>query len=136
MATIGQDCHVILDGQGFWLKAQSYERKQARVRKGSIRQDGSEAYVDLGPGKHVWRFTVLAFDRLRDFSGATVATTGQQYRDALWSSYAKINTTLAFTDPAGTAWTVHFDNLDEYIPSLRSQLTGTGYELDVELVEG
>ena|SRR5579859_5813038 len=135
MATIGQDCHVILDGQGYWLKADSYERKQLRIRRSSIRQDGTEAYVDLGPGKHIWRFTVLAMDQLKDYTGALVATTGAQYRAALNTSYGKVNTILSFTDPASAVYQVHFDNLEEYLPSLRSQLTGPGYEVDVELVE-
>lgn len=125
----------MLDGQGYWLKAASYSRSQARVRKATIRQDGSEAYVDVGPGKYVWRFTVLAFDGLRDYTGAIVATSGASFRGALWTSYAKVATTLSFTDPAGQAYTVRFDTLEEYVPSLRSQLTGVGYECDVELVQ-
>jgi len=135
MATVGLDCHLILDGQGYWIAAASFHCMRPRVRRSTVRQDGTVAYVDLGPGRKQWRFTVVAMDGLRDVSGGTVTTSGAAYRAALIASFAKINQVLSFVDPEGKTYQVRFDACEEVLPSLRSQLTGIGYELAVTLVE-
>jgi hypothetical protein len=135
MPTINVDCEVILDGTGYLVKPGSYLLERPRVRRATVRADGNESYVDLGPGKRAWRFTALALNNLAKYDGTPTGLTGQQYRDALWTSYAKVATALSFTDPEGQTAQVHFDDLVERVADLRSQQVGVSYELDVTLVE-
>jgi hypothetical protein len=60
---------------------------------------------------------------------------GQQFRDALLASYARVATTLSFTDPHGVSWTVRFDDYAEEVRDVRTQLTNPSYLCRVELVE-
>lgn len=134
---------LILDSQGYWIEPASYSVRRPRVRTAqhnrTIASGGAgagERYVDFGPGKREFHFTVLAYQSIRDYTGSLVATTGQEYRDALHTSYEKVNEELAFTDPQGQSWTVKFDALAESIPDVRSQTDGQiQYLLAVVLVE-
>lgn len=143
MPTIGTDCMLILDGQGYWVDPASFTVRRPRVRAAqhnrttaSGSSGAGERYVDFGPGKREWRFTVLAYQAIRDYAGQPVTTTGQQYRDALHASYAQLNTELAFTDPNGTNHSVRFDGLAERIADVRAQVDGQlQYRVTVILVE-
>lgn len=131
---IGLDCQVALDGMGYWVEPHSYRVHRPRLRKASVTSGGGERYVDAGPGKRVWSFTVLCANNLLRYDGQPTGVSGQQYRDALAASYAKI-AALAFVDPHGVAWSVRFDDMVEALPDPRTQLTSPSYLLDVELVE-
>lgn len=143
MPTIGTDCMLILDGQGYWIEPDSYAVRQPRVRSAQhnrVIASGSagagERYVDFGPGKREFSFHVLAYGSIRDYAGNLVTTSGQAYRDALQASYEKVNTVLSFTDPAGASWSVRFDGLAERIADVRSQTDSRlQYILAVVLVE-
>lgn len=145
MATIGVDCELILDGTGYFTKPGTYKMKQPRVRKATVRADGGESYVDLGPGKRTWSIVVLCMNDLLKYDGTATGLTGQQYRDALRTSYTgSIGTTIQFTDPLnGTPVAVHFDNYAEVIYDLHVQQVplatgstpGLSYEVAIELVE-
>jgi hypothetical protein len=136
MATIGVDCEVILDGTGYFVEPHSYTMHQPRVRKATVVKSGAERYVDTALGRRVWTFTVLATNDLLRFDGRAVGTTGEQIRDALRASYAKIATPLGFTDPFGTAVNVHFDDYKESVRDLRTLLAGSvSYLCRVTLVE-
>ncbi len=135
MATIGLDCHVILDGQGYLVAPHSYQMHRPRVRKTSLTITGAERVVDLGPGKHVWAFAVLALNDLTVYGGGSLGMSGQQIHDALVASYARVATSMAYTDPHNVTWTVRFDGLVEVVRDVRSQVVGTGYVMAVELVE-
>lgn len=145
MSTVGYDCEIILDGTGYFLKPGSYVVKQPRIRQEQYRADGSLSYVDLGPGRRTWSMTVLAVNELKKYDGSQVATTGQQYRDTLRTSYtSNIGTTINFTDPlSGIPIAVHFDLYEESIIDLHSQIiavasggsVGASYEVKIELLE-
>lgn len=145
MATIGYDCHVILDGTGYWIKPDSFTLKQPRIRKTTVRADAGESYIDLGPGRREWSMTVLCINDLLKYDGTSTGTTGQQYRDALKTSYTgSVGTTINFTDPlSGSAIAVHFDSYEESIRDLHSQIislatsgaNGASYEVKIVLVE-
>ncbi len=135
MPTLKVDCEIVLDGMGYLVKPGTYRLERPRVRRSTVRADGNKSYVDLGPGKRVWRFTVLALNDLRRYDGTPTGLTGQQYRDALWASYAQVATALSFTDPDGETAQAHFDGLVERVADLRSQQVGVSYELDVALEE-
>ncbi|MBA2677113.1 MAG: hypothetical protein H0U76_01745 [Ktedonobacteraceae bacterium] len=145
MPTIGSDCELILDGTGYFIKPGSYLVKQPRIRHVSYRADGSLAYVDLGPGKRTWSMVVLARNELLRYDGALTGMTGQQYRDALRNSYTNnIGTTITYIDPLnGTGIAVHFDNYQESINDLQSQIVAAAtsgspsvsYEIAIELLE-
>ncbi len=145
MPTIGFDCEVVIDGTGYFLKPGSYTVKQPRIREAKYRADGSLSYVDLGPGKREWSMIVLAINELKRYDGSQVSTSGQQYRDALRTSYtSNIGITINFTDPlSGGTIPVHFDNYSERIIDLHSQIIalasggtiGASYEVHIELVE-
>jgi hypothetical protein len=143
MATVGLDCHLILDGQGYWVDPESFAMARPRVRSAQHTATAAagtagagERYVDLGPGKREWRFTIVATNAMRDYAGRAVATTGQQYRDALHASYQKVNATLTFVDLLGAVWTVRFDELTEEILDVRGQAdSALQYLCHVVLVE-
>ena len=145
MATIGVDCELLLDGAGYFIKPGSYKMKQPRVRKATVRADGNESYVDLGAGKRAWSMIVLCMNDLLKYDGTPTGLTGQQYRDALHTSYTNsTGTTIQFTDPLnGTPISVHFDNYAEIIYDLHVQQVplatgstpGLSYEVEIELVE-
>src|SRR5919109_876088 len=100
MATIGVDAEIILDGTGYFVKPGTYLMKQPRIRKATIRADGGESYVDLGPGKREWSMVLLCVNDLVKYDGTSTGTTGQQYRDALRTSYYNnVGSTINYTDP-------------------------------------
>ena len=100
MSTIGIDCECILDGTGYFVKPGTYRMKQPRIRKATVRADGGESYVDLGPGKRVWSMVMLCLNDLLKYDGTATGMTGEQYRAALRTSYSNsVGTTLQYTDP-------------------------------------
>jgi hypothetical protein len=144
MAMIGLDCEVVLDGTGYYVKPGSYQMLQPRIRQSTLRADGNAAYVDLGPGKRVWKMTLLCMNELLRYDGQPTSLTGQQYRDALRTSYLNsVASTLTFSDPLNGTIQVHFDTYSERILDLHKQVialaTGNGlaatYEVTIELVE-
>lgn len=145
MATIGVDCEIILDGTGYFVKPGSYQVKQPRVRRATYRADRSLAYVDQGPGKRQWNMVVLCSNELLRYDGTPTGLSGQQYRDALRTSYmGSIGTTIPFVDPLnGSTIAVHFENYEERILDLHSQIlvAATGgplsgsYEVAISFVE-
>jgi len=145
LATIGVDAEIILDGTGYFVKPGTFSMKQPRIRKATIRADGGEAYVDLGLGKREWSMVSVAINDLLRYDGTLTGTTGQQYRDALRTSYASnVGVTINFTDPlGGTAVAVHFDSYHEVVLDLHTQIiaVATGgvlaatYEVGIVLVE-
>ncbi len=145
MPTIGIDCEIILDGNGYFLKPGTYQIKQPRIRQASYRADRSLAYVDYGPGKRAWSMTILAANDLLRYDGLATGLSGEQYRDALRASYSNnIGTTINFIDPLnGSPIPVHFDAYSETIHDLHSQIVSlaTGgppaasYEISIELLE-
>jgi hypothetical protein len=145
MPNIGIDSEVILDSVGYMIKPGTYIVRQPRVRQATIRADGSEGYVDLGPGKREWSMTILCVNDLVKYDGTPTGISGQQYRDSLRSSYANsVGITINFVDPLnGLAIPVHLDSYEERIVDLRSQVTsiatggspGASYEVSITLVE-
>jgi hypothetical protein len=145
MATIGLDCEVILDGTGYFLRPGSYRMTQPRIRRATVRADGGESYVDLGPGKRSWSMIILCLNDLTGYDGRPTGLSGQQYRDALRTSYLNsAGQTILFNEPTGgPAIPVHFDYYAEAVLDLHLQpvAPSTGgspslsYEVTVELVE-
>jgi len=146
MATIGVDCELILDGNGYFIKPGTYRMQQPRIRKTTVRADGGLSYVDLGPGKRVWSMVVLCLNDLMRYDGVSTGLTGQQYRDALRTTYTgSIGTTIQYNDPINaTTVAVHFDTYKEAISDIHMQQValavggtpGLSYEVTIELVEG
>lgn len=143
MPTIGTDCEVIIDGTGYFVKPHSYVVKQPRVRHASYRADNTLSYVDNGPGKRIFSMVILCKNELKEYDGDKIATTGQAFRDALRTSYAKTAQTISFSDPKNSSINVYFDSYEEKIIDLHSQIialtTGgslaASYEVLVELRE-
>jgi hypothetical protein len=145
MATIGIDCELILDGTGYFVKPDTYHMKQPRIRKATVRADGGLSYVDLGPGKRAWTMVILCANDLLRYDGTPTGLTGQQYRDALRTSYHNVTgTSIQFSDPISIASiAVHFDTYNELVLDLHSQQVplaignppGTTYEVSIELLE-
>jgi hypothetical protein len=143
--TIGYDAEIGLDGTGYFIKPGSFAVKIPRIRKATIRADGGESYIDLGPGRREWSMVILCLNDLFKYDGTSTSKTGQQYRDALYTSYtSSVGTTINFTDPLnGSAIAVHFDSYEEAIRDLHSQIialatggsSGTSYEVHIVLVE-
>ncbi|HLG62757.1 MAG TPA: hypothetical protein VKY19_12530 [Ktedonosporobacter sp.] len=144
--SIGVDCELLLDGTGYFVKPGSYRMMQPRIRKMIVRADGGLSYVDLGPGKRRWSMVLLCLNDLLRYDGAPTGLTGQQYRDALRTSYtSSVGTTILYSDPLNsTPVAVHFDSYAEKVIDLHSQQVplaagaapGLSYEVTIELVEG
>jgi hypothetical protein len=131
MPTIGLDCMLIIDGNGFWIEPSTYLVRRPRVRSAVLNRtiaQGNlgvgERNVDFGPAKREWLFTVICFQAMKDYAARSVSTTGQTYHDQLVASYNKVNTILVFTDPQGTSWNVRFDDLAEELADVRAQPDG------------
>ncbi|HEX7735225.1 MAG TPA: hypothetical protein VF458_10180 [Ktedonobacteraceae bacterium] len=145
MPLIGVDCELILDGTGYFVRPRSYKMQQPRIRNATVRADGGQAYVDLGPGRRVWFMTILCINDQLKYDGTPTGLSGQQYRDALRASYtSSAGATLQFTDPLnGASIAVHFDSYSELVYDLRVQqvplATGAAptlsYEVEIVLVE-
>lgn len=143
MPTIGLDCHIILDGTGYFIDPNSYHMTRQRIRRAvSTRTPASglygagERYIDLGPGKREWHLSVICYQAIHDFAGSSPALTGQQFRDALHTSYNKIATVISFTDPTNSNWNVHFDHLEEQIIDVRAEGDGQlQYHCTIVLIE-
>jgi hypothetical protein len=145
MPTIGTDCQIILDSTGYFIEPTSYRVARPRVRRADLTgisanpitpgAGAGERYIDRGPGKRIWTFSVVAFGAMKDYAGNTVALTGQGYHDALQSSYNKVNTVLSYTDPNSILWQVRFDDLTEDLVDIRSQVDDLQWYLHVTLVE-
>ena len=144
--SIGIDCELLLDGTGYFIKPGTYQMKQPRIRKMTIRADGGLSYVDLGPGKRTWSMVVLCLNDLSRYDGTPTGLTGQHYRDALRTSYtSSIGTTIQYSDPLNsTPIAVYFDSYMEKVLDLHTQqvplavgaLPGLSYEVTIDLVEG
>jgi len=145
MAQIGIDCELIIDNQPYFVLPKTFRMRQPRIRKATTRADGAESYVDLGPGKRVWSMIILCRNDLVKYDGQPTGLSGQQYRDALRSSYTgSIGSTINFTDPLnGAAIAVHFDSYAEAVDDLHVQqvalAAGTSpalsYLVAIELIE-
>lgn len=142
---IGVDCEFILDGTGYFAKPRSYRMKQPRIRKATIRADGGLSYVDLGPGKRIWSIVVLCKNDMLRYDGTPTGLTGQQYRNALRTSYtSSIGSTVQYTDPLNaTPVAVHIDSYEEtvfdlhiqQVPLATGNTPGLSYEVAIELLE-
>jgi hypothetical protein len=143
--TIGYDAEVIIDGTGYFVRPKSYKMHQPRTRKATVRADGGQSYVDLGPGRRVWSMVILCLNDQLKYDGTPTGLSGQQYRDTLRASYTgSVGATIQFNDPLnGLAVAVHFDSYTELIYDLRVQQVSlaTGnppaltYEVEIVLVE-
>ena len=96
---------------------------------------GNQAYVDFGLGRKVWKFSVLALNNVSTYDGTPTGLTGQQYHDALYASYAKVNAVLVFVDIDNSTHSVRFDQQAAHCPDVRTQVLGLAYHMEVELIE-
>lgn len=145
MPTVGIDCELILDGTGYFTRPKGYKMQHPRIRKATTRADGGQAYVDLGPGRRVWSLTILCVNDQLKYDGTPTNLSGQQYRDALRTSYTgSVGTTVQFIDPLNSSpIAVHFDSYSELVYDLRVQQValatgaspGLSYEVEIVLVE-
>jgi hypothetical protein len=145
MPTIGVDAEVIIDGSGYFVRPRSYTMQQPRIRKATVRADGGQAYIDLGPGRRIWKLIILCVNDQLKYDGTPTSMSGQQYRDALRASYTNsVGSIIQFIDPLNNApISVHFDSYSELVYDLRVQqvtlATGAppalSYEVEIVLVE-
>lgn len=143
--TIGIDAEIILDGTGYFVLPRSYTMTQPRIRKATVRADGGQAYVDLGPGKRTWSMTILCLNDQLKYDGTLTGLSGQEYRDALRASYiGSVGATIQFIDPLNsTPVPVHFDSYRERVHNLRVQQVplataaapALSYEVEIVLIE-
>jgi hypothetical protein len=135
MATLGVDCQIVLDGNGYMLAPSGHTVQRPRLRKATVAKGGAERYVDSGPGKREWHLRLLALTQMTDYSGQLLPLQGVAVRNALKASYEKVATTLGFTDVDGSVWSVRFDSYEEHVVDPRTQVTGVSYHVDVVLIE-
>ncbi len=58
MATIGQDCEVIIDSTGYFVEPHFYGMKRSRVRKSTVAKGGQARYVESGSASSALRLGV------------------------------------------------------------------------------
>ena len=134
MPTVGEDCSVILDGNGYFVKPGSYRVEISKIVATVPDAAAGPATVDLGAGKQVWHFTVLAYANHLNHNGTVNATAAATYRANLRASYAKTQA-LAYTDRFGTVHSVHMVTLEERIPEAVGFWERPEWEIAVTLVE-
>jgi hypothetical protein len=134
MPTVGVDCQIVLDGQGYFLEPHTYAMHRPRLRSATVVTGGRTRYLDLGPGRRAWRMVILCLSRLVDYTGTTLTVSGPQLRARLAASYTLL-APLSFTDLDGATYSVHFDDYEEQVRDPRTQQAGPGYHVAIGLVE-
>ncbi len=134
MPTVGEDCSVILDGHGYFVKPGSYRVETPRVIDAEPDAAAGPAAVDLGAGKQVWHFTVLAYANHLNYNGTVNPTTAAAYRANLRATAAKA-AALSFTDRMGAEHSVHTLKLEERIAAASGYWVRPEWEIAVTLVE-
>ena len=134
MPTVGQDCSIILDGLGYFVKPGSYRVEVPKIMAAEPEAAAGPAAVDLGAGRHVWHFTVLAYTNHLNYNGTVNPTTAAVFRERLRAAYAKAEA-LPFTDRQGTAHRVHARSLEERLPEAVGFWEQPEWEIALMLVE-
>lgn len=134
MPTIGEDCSVILDGHGYFVKPGSYRVEVPKIAAAEPAAAAGPAAVNLGAGRQVWHFIALAYTNHLNHNGTVNATSAATYRTNLRASYAKAEA-LAFTDRLGGAHRVHMVTLEERVPEASGFWERPEWEIAVTLVE-
>ena len=134
MPTVGEDCSVILDGHGYFVKPGSYRVEIPKVLAAAPEAAAGPAAVDLGAGKQVWHFTALAFANHLNRNGTINPTAATTFRTRLRASYAKAEA-LPFTDRLGTEHSVHTLSLEERVSEVAGFWEQPEWEMAVSLVE-
>ena len=134
MPTVGEDCSVILDGNGYFVKPGSYRIEVPKIMAAEPDAAAGPAAVNLGAGKQVWHFTALAYSNHLNHNGTVNSTTADSYRANLRATHAK-SEALSFTDRLGTAHTVHVLTLEERIAEAAGFWEQPEWEIAVTLVE-
>ncbi|MDE2817137.1 MAG: hypothetical protein OXM03_09165 [Chloroflexota bacterium] len=134
MPTVGEDCSVILDGHGYFVKPGSFRLEIPKVMAAEPDAAAGPAAVNLGTGKQVWHFTALAYTNHLNHNGTVNATSAATYRANLRTSYAKAEA-LAFTDRLGAAHRVHMVALEERISEAAGFWEQPEWEIAITLVE-
>ena len=134
MPTVGEDCSVILDGHGYFVKPGSYRVEIPKVLAATPGAAAGPAAVDLGAGKQVWHFTVLAFANHLNRNGTINPTAATTFRTRLRASYAKAEA-LPFTDRLGTEHSAHPLSLEERVSEAAGFWEQPEWEMAVSLVE-
>ena len=134
MPTVGEDCSVILDGHGYLVKPGSYRVEIPKVLAATPGAAAGPAAVDLGAGKQVWHFTVLAYANHLNRNGTINPTAATTFRTRLRASYAKAEA-LPFTDRLGTKHSAHTLSLEECVSEAAGFWEQPEWEIAVSLVE-
>jgi hypothetical protein len=134
MPTVGEDCTVVLDGNGYFIRPGSYRVEVPKIIATAPEAAAGPAAVDLGAGKQVWHFTALAYSNHLNHNGTVNATSAATYRANLRASFAKVEA-LAFTDRLGITHSVHMVTLEERVPEAAGFWEQTEWEIGVSLVE-
>lgn len=134
MPTVGEDCSVILDGHGYFVKPGSFRLEIPKVMAAEPDAAAGPAAVNLGAGKQVWHFTALAYTNHLNHNGTVNATSAATYRANLRTAYAKAEA-LSFTDRLGAAHRVHMVALEERIPEAAGFWEQPEWEIAITLVE-
>jgi hypothetical protein len=121
---LGQDGEIILDGNGYFVQSGNYAVKWSREGLATVRADGSEGYVDLGPGKRVWLMVIPYVNDLNKYDDTSTNLSGQSYRDTLMANYAWVAQTVTFQDPLGGSFQVHVDGYVEQALDLQARAAG------------
>ena len=136
--TIGANCNVIMNGQGFYIKEGGYTRSKKRIHTRRITKTGAMTYTDLGPLWNEFEFT------LSIYSGELFNTqaTPTELRNAVWEMYQGVNSPITLVTPTNETFSCLFNDLKEKMPSFAVyNIDGTinnqglQYELDVQLYE-
>ena len=142
MPTIGTDCQIILDGNGYFVQPAGYKMTRPKVAiRAKTRgpalpnQPVPTRWTDRGPSERVWVLKILCSNSLKDYDGHPLTLTGHQMRENLRTSYNRTAQLLQFTDPHGDQYQVVFNEYVEEIQDLRTQHTGLEYLVTITLIE-
>ena len=134
MPTVGEDCSVVLDGNGYFVKPGSYRVEVPKIVAADPDAPAGPAAVDLGAGKQIWHFTVLAYTNHLNHNGTVNPTAAATYRANLRTAYAKAEA-LGFTDRLGAEHSVHALRLEERVTEASGLWEQPEWEVAVTLVE-
>ena len=134
MPNVGEDCSVVLDGNGYFVKPGSYRVEVPKIVAADPDAPAGPAAVDLGAGKQIWHFTVLAYSNHLNHNGTVNPTSAATYRANLRATHAKA-AALRFTDRLGAEHSVHALRLEERVSEASGLWEQPEWEVAVTLVE-
>ena len=135
MANFGVDFNIIINGVGFFVKDETWDRQKKRLYRARVSKSGVNHYIDKGPLKNEFKFTLLCYSNLANFDGSTNTSSGFTYRNNIWTWYNTPNSPITIVTPTYETFTCLFLDLKERIITTTPLNSQMEFELDCDFLQ-